>query len=55
MDYSSNNSGSAFNQFNSNRYLNNNMEFLESNSIVAKIAFLLLVCFSFIILRTETF
>jgi len=54
MDYSSNNSGSgsgsAFNQFNSNKYLSPNLEFLESNSIVAKIAFLLLVCFAFIIL-----
>jgi hypothetical protein len=52
MDYSSNNSGSgsAFNQFNSNKYLSTNLEFLESNSIVAKVAFLLLVLFSFIIL-----
>jgi hypothetical protein len=51
MDYSNNSgSGSAFNQFNSNKYLSSNNEFLESNSIVAKIAFLLLVCFAFIIL-----
>jgi hypothetical protein len=54
MDYSANNSGSGsgstFNQFNSNKYLSTNLEFLESNSIVAKVAFLLLVLFSFVIL-----
>jgi len=42
-----------FNQFNtntSNKYLSGNQEFLNSNSLVAKIAFLFLVLFVFLIL-----
>ena len=43
--------GSTFNQFtSSNSYTNATQEFLESNSVVAKIAFLLLVLFVFMIL-----
>jgi len=41
---------SIFNQFNKNQYVNDTTEFLNSNSLVAKIAFLLLVLFVFIIL-----
>lgn len=39
-----------FNDYGSNKYLDGTKEFLESNSIVAKIAFLILVVFIFIIL-----
>ena len=35
---------------NTNNYLNNSKEFLESNSLIAKFSFLLLVIFVFIIL-----
>jgi hypothetical protein len=53
--YSSNSnmgSGSAFNQFttSSNTYVSATKEFLDSNSLVAKIAFLLLILFLFLIL-----
>jgi Concanavalin A-like lectin/glucanases superfamily len=41
---------SPFNQFTSNSYTNSTKEFFESNSLVAKIAFLLLVLFVFAIL-----
>lgn len=43
------NSGNVFNNFSSNRYLEGSKEFLQSNSIVAKFAFLLLVLILFII------
>jgi len=45
-----NNSGSAFNDFGSNKYVNSTKDFLESNSLVAKFAFLILVLLGFIIL-----
>jgi hypothetical protein len=41
-------SSSGFSQFNSNKYLAGTREFLESNSIVAKFAFLLLVLILFV-------
>jgi len=50
MDYSNSGSSSAFNQFSSNKYIDSTKDFLNSNSIVAQIAFLLLVLFVFIIL-----
>jgi len=50
MDYSNSGQGSAFNQFTSNSYVNSTQEFLNSNSLVAQIAFLLLVLFVFVIL-----
>ena len=43
-------SGSAFNQFTPNKYVDATKDFMESNSLVAKIAFLLLVLFAFIII-----
>mgnify|MGYP001327984971 CR=1 FL=1 len=43
-------SSSGFSQFNSNKYLAGTREFLESNSIVAKFAFLILVLIGFMIL-----
>ena len=46
---SSSNTGDMFNTFSSNRYLEGSKEFLQSNSIVAKFAFLLLVLILFII------
>jgi len=52
MDYS-NASGqgtSTFNQFTTNSYVDATQDFLNSNSVVAKVAFLLLVLFVFIIL-----
>jgi hypothetical protein len=48
MDYSAN-QNSAFNQFSSNKYVDATQDFLNSNSIVAKLAFFLLVLFGFII------
>lgn len=42
--------GSTFNQFTTNSYTNATQDFLNSNSIVAQIAFLLLVLFVFMIL-----
>lgn len=42
------NGSSGFSQFNSNKYLAGTKEFLESNSIVAKFAFLILVLILFI-------
>jgi len=50
MDFSNTGSGSTFNQFTTNKYVNSTKEFFESNSLVAKVAFLLLVFFVFIIL-----
>jgi hypothetical protein len=49
MDVSQGNS-SAFNQFSTNQYVSSTQEFLNSNSLVAKVAFILLVLFAFIIL-----
>ena len=45
-----NSSGSTFNQFNTNKYISSTQEFLDSNSLVAQVAFLLLVLFVFIVL-----
>lgn len=42
--------GNSFGNFSSNRFLSGNSEFLESNSIVAKFAFLILVLIIFVIL-----
>ncbi len=55
MDYQQNTGngvGSAFNQFKgaTNNYVNATQEFLDSNSLVAKVAFLLLVLFLFVVL-----
>ena len=51
MDYSNTGQGtSTFNQFTTNQYVNSTQEFLNSNSVIAKVAFLLLVLFVFIIL-----
>jgi hypothetical protein len=51
MDYSNTGSGSTFNQFSTtNKYTNATKEFLESNSLVAKVAFLLLILVIFVIL-----
>jgi hypothetical protein len=51
MDYSNTGQGtSTFNQFTSNQYVNATQDFLNSNSIIAQVAFLLLVLFVFIIL-----
>jgi len=49
MDYSAN-QNSAFNQFSSNKYVDATQDFFNSNSIIAKLAFFLLVLFGFIIL-----
>jgi hypothetical protein len=46
MNYSNTSEG-TFNQFTTNTYTNSTKEFFESNSIVAKIAFLLLVLFAY--------
>lgn len=48
MDYGQ--GSSTFNQFSSNQYISATQEFLNSNSIVAQIAFLLLVLFVFVLL-----
>ena len=40
----------TFNKFSSNNYVNASSDFLASNSLVAKVAFLLLVLFGFIVL-----
>jgi Concanavalin A-like lectin/glucanases superfamily len=56
MDYQNNGNGagvgSAFNQFQgaTNNYVNATQDFLDSNSLVAKVAFLLLVLFVFVLL-----
>jgi hypothetical protein len=41
---------SNFNQFQSNKYLSGSREFLESNSLIAKLAFLILIVVAFIFL-----
>ncbi len=52
MDYSNTGQGtSTFNQFTGNNtYVNSTLDFMNSNSLVAQVAFLLLVLFVFIIL-----
>ena len=51
MDFSnSNNQGTLFNQFASNKYVDATQDFLNSNSLVAQVAFMLLVLFVFVIL-----
>ena len=51
MDFSNTGQGtSTFNQFSSNKYVSATQEFLSSNSLVAQVAFLLLVLFVFVIL-----
>jgi hypothetical protein len=51
MDYSNTGQGTTFNQFTgSNSYVNATQDFLNSNSLIAQVAFLLLVLFVFIIL-----
>ena len=42
--------GSTFNQFTTNSYIDSTQEFLNSNSLIAQVAFLLLVLFVFMIL-----
>jgi hypothetical protein len=49
MDYSNTGSGNIFSRFMSNKYVNSTSEFLSSNSLVAKVAFLLLVLFVFVV------
>jgi hypothetical protein len=44
------NNGNIFNTFTTNKYVNSTKEFLESNSLVAKFAFILLILFAFIVL-----
>lgn len=50
MNISNSSQGSTFNQFTSNNYINEFGEFFNSNSVVAQVAFLLLVLFVFVIL-----
>ena len=50
MNYSNSGQGTTFNQFTTNSYTNSTKEFLQSNSLVAKVAFLFLVLFIFLIL-----
>ena len=50
MDYSNTGQGTTFNQFSSNEYVSATQDFLNSNSLIAQVAFLLLVLFVFIIL-----
>ena len=50
MDYSNTGQGSTFNQFQTNKYVSATQDFLNSNSLIAQVAFLLLVLFVFIIL-----
>jgi hypothetical protein len=52
MNYSNTGSGSTINQFTAatNKYVNSTQDFLNSNSLVAKMSFILFVLFAFIIL-----
>ena len=50
MDYNTGQGTSTFNQFSSNQYTSATMDFINSNSVIAQVAFLLLVLFVFIIL-----
>ena len=45
-----NTQGSTFNQFSTNKYVSSTQEFFKSNSLVAQVAFFLLILFVFIIL-----
>ena len=49
MNNSSNTQG-IFNQFSTNNYVSSTQEFFQSNSLVAQVAFFLLILFVFIIL-----
>ena len=42
--------GNSFSSFSSNKYLSGNVDFLESNSIVAKFGFLILILILFVVL-----
>lgn len=50
MDYSNSGKESTFNQFTTNAYNNATQEFFESSSLIAQVAFLLLVLFGFVFL-----
>ena len=50
MNYQTTAEGTTFNEFTTNSYVNSTKDFFESNSLVAKVAFLLLVLFAFLIL-----
>jgi len=50
MNSFSNTQGTTFNQFSTNKYVSSTQEFFKSNSLVAQVAFLLLILFIFIIL-----
>lgn len=50
FNQSNTNSGGIFSRFSSNKYLSGTTDFLESNSIVAKFAFLLLMLIIFVLL-----
>ena len=50
MSSSSNTQGNTFNQFSTNNYISSTQEFFKSNSLVAQVAFFLLILFIFIIL-----
>lgn len=50
FNQSNTNSGGIFSRFSSNKYLSGTTDFLESNSIVAKFAFLLLMLILFVLL-----
>jgi hypothetical protein len=50
MNYSSNTQGNTFNQFSTNKYISSTQEFFKSNSLIAQVAFFLLILFVFIIL-----
>jgi hypothetical protein len=50
MSSSSNTQGNTFNQFSTNNYISSTQEFFKSNSLVAQVAFFLLILFVFIIL-----
>jgi hypothetical protein len=49
-NYNNSGSGTTFNQFNTNKYVDATYDFLESNSLIAQVAFLLLVLVVFIVL-----
>jgi hypothetical protein len=49
MDFSNNSQVSTFNQFQPNKYVSATQDFINSSSLVAQVAFLLLVLFVFII------
>ena len=45
MSSSSNTQGNTFNQFSTNNYISSTQEFFKSNSLVAQVAFFLLILF----------